>query len=124
MLRLPDRLHNQIDQLAERHSDAMVTVIDESETIRYASGTALRLFGYLPAEIVGHKLDEFFGPLDVATLRLALADALLNGESVRVTRQVQLKFGGTKCMNGPAYGFVDSITRQPYAVAIAHPCGR
>ena len=100
----------------------MVSVIDSSYIFRFASPSALPLFGYTPAEIIGHPLSDFFSERDTIHLKLVIQDAILNAESVKTSRHVRLKFGGTKCMTGPAHGFFDRQTRQAYALAIGRPC--
>lgn len=101
---------------------AMVSVVDEDDKFRYVSGSSLALFGYPPAAVVGHPITEFFGRLDADHLRLVIQDAILNGESVSPAREVRLKFGGVKCMHGPALGLIDRQTGRAYALTIGRPC--
>jgi PAS domain S-box-containing protein len=124
MTGIPTGLKAAIQEFVRNNPDAMVTVIDSAKIFRYASPSSLPLFGYEPADIVGRPLSDFFGELDIAHLKLVIQDAILNSESVMTSRDVLLRFGGTKCMRGPAHGFYDRKTRQAYALAIGRPCDK
>jgi diguanylate cyclase (GGDEF)-like protein/PAS domain S-box-containing protein len=68
-----------------QHSSDVVGVIDASGTITYVSPSVSDVFGYEPAQMVGHKVVEFVHPEDVdaAVLTIAmLADRPLESESV------------------------------------------
>jgi PAS domain S-box-containing protein len=119
---IPDSLQERIKEAIHDNPGAMVTLIDERETIRFASPMARQLFGYSPEELEGKHISDFLGQLDVDHVRLVIQDAILNGESVDNSRQIWLKFGGTKCMHGPGRGYWDKAAGRAYVLAVGRPC--
>lgn len=119
---LPYSLKVVTEGMVRNNPDAMVTVIDQNDTFLYASPSATKLFGHAPTDIVEHPASDFFGRQDIVQLRLIVRGAIQSAQSATTSRSVKLKFGGTKCMSGPAYGYVDVQTRQGYAIAIGQPC--
>jgi PAS domain S-box-containing protein len=122
MKTIPPPLQDTVEAAARDNPDAMVTLLDEHGVFHYASPSAQALFGYEASEIVGHDLGEFFSVLDTAHLKLVIQDAILNGLSIDTARNVKLKDGRTKCMQGRARGLTDPRTHSTYVLAIGRSC--
>jgi PAS domain S-box-containing protein len=120
---VPSNLQQRVYEAIDANPGAMVTLIDEQETLRFVSPTSRQLFGYEPSEMVGKHISDFLGQMDIEHVRLMIQDAILNGESVDASREVWLKFGGTKCMHGPGRGYWDRAAGRAYVLAIGRPCG-
>ena len=50
-----------------------------------------------------------------------MQDTLLNGRSVKVTRDVKLSAGGTRRMRGDAWKLTDDKTGRIYVLSVARP---
>lgn len=66
--------------LVERGSD-VITILDDTGTIRYESPPIARVLGYRPDEVLGFPISDFVHPDDVARVRGTMLDAAASGGS-------------------------------------------
>jgi diguanylate cyclase (GGDEF)-like protein/PAS domain S-box-containing protein len=59
-----------------QHASDVITILDEDSTIRYASPSVTRVFGYDPEAMVGHRLADFVHEDDRTTALAFMTDAV------------------------------------------------
>lgn len=64
-------------KLIENTSD-IITVVDDSGIIKYASPSTHRVLGYAAGEIVGRSIFEFLDPSELDSLQIRFGEALFN----------------------------------------------
>lgn len=104
--------------------DAVVTIVDVDGFFRYVSPSIREVAGYTPMEQVGRHYADFYDKLDAIHFGLAAQDALINGQSISVTRYVRTKNGAYQRMRGIRYRVTDKASGEPFVLSIGYPIDR
>jgi PAS domain S-box-containing protein len=120
MENVPQTIRRRVERMERANPDAIVSLLDIEGVFLYMS-PSISMLGYTPEDTVGHVFSEFYQPADVAHLRLAVEDAMMAGESVKTSRAVRLKSGGSRNMRGILYRLTDKNTGTQYLLNVSRP---
>lgn len=110
-----------IEHSLREHPGALVTLFTAEGTLVYISPSTTEILGYDQEEGLGHNVREYFYPLDVSHIEIAMQDAILFGESVAHSRYIKMKSGGRRHMMGVTTKLVDPETEKTYLMSVSLP---
>jgi PAS domain S-box-containing protein len=101
------RQRRRTERFVEESED-VVTIVDTDGTIRYASGSVTRVFGYDPADLVGENLFDQFHPDDRAGTMEAFF-GVVEDSNANVTTECRLRAadGGWRAVQGRYRNMLD-----------------
>jgi PAS domain S-box-containing protein len=118
---LPKCFETDIERSLKEKPGALVTLFTVEGTLLYISPSTTEILGYDQEEGLGHNVREYFYPLDVSHIEIAMQDAMLFGKSVAHSRFVKMKSGERRHMQGVTTKLVDPETQKTYLMSVSLP---
>ncbi len=106
-------------RLLAEHSTDLISRLSPEGTYLYVSPACLTLLGYMPDEMVGHHIDEFFHPDDLESMADARVGMLGSSEIQTVAYRARRKDGSYLWLEMTIRTIIDPESGEPVEIQAA-----